>query len=115
MLLEGKALEDFKKWVEKKEFIDNYANGLVVSDRIRLVQLENVFLFCLIVDWLEEVGLPVQIWKDEHEGGYYFWFKTGMSRTYTTRQESRDECVKYASKYYNENFSLEKNDEDLHK
>ena len=109
MLLEGEALKDFEKWIRKKNFpfIDEYSSGLVVGERIRLTNLDNTFLFCLIVDWLDEVGFHVQVWQDEHNGGFYFWLKTKMSPSYFTRQEARDECIKLASKEYNKQVKNE--------
>lgn len=96
MKLTGKAKEDFIKWCKQDAaWMDTY---------------DDIFLFALIIEWLDSVGTHIEtgIYPDDlgniEFSGSFFGFLGGWDddTTYKTRQEATQAAIEKANDLYNE-------------
>jgi len=119
MILTGKAKEDFLKWVMwQSEYTDNSNHLIRYEDSERGEFLwygketdllkESKFLNALIIEWLDSVGIVIQIdcgnlrYSDIKET----WYQGGVlgykfGNTFKLRQESITEAIEKANEIYN--------------
>lgn len=93
MILTVKAKEDFLKWCKQDaDFMQTY---------------EDIFLFALIIEWLDSVGLFCVINYNFMDDEWSFSIKcrltmTYIHRCYNTRKQATKQAIIKANKIYNE-------------
>lgn len=103
MELNGKAKEDFNKWVIQEYPILRHIN--ITEDKL-FVSLSNA----LIIEWFDSVGIYIQIdcgnLKHDNTNNVYFQggvLKNEFGSVFNTRKEATEEAIKKANEIYNKN------------
>jgi hypothetical protein len=95
MILTGKALEDFNKWLYSDE--DNLCG-------LDLFQLNQNCINTLVIEWFDLVGIYINV---ELDYLHLVWFPSIDNNwafeevEFKTRQEATEEAIKKANEIYN--------------
>jgi hypothetical protein len=108
-LLNGKAKELFKKWLDKQvDFrLNRYTKEVVYMGAIGFESLSQTMKSALIIEWLDSVGYNIH--TDNLYYSFYFKIRAEgfeeiitFGKSFKSRQEATTEAIKKAVELINE-------------
>jgi len=109
-MLQGKAKEEFEKWLKKQPFVyfNKYTKSIIIHNR-DWFQLNERFINTLIMDFFDSIGIYIEVGGANYRG-VEFWYNIQELNTinghngeyFKTRTEATTKAIEKASEIFNQ-------------